>query len=93
MKKLPIIEKMNPDDTTALMYVLFNVLYFVKGIMPVESRSLLYYRSISVREMQGDAGLQVTGKIDWKVWAGLLSMNWFKKVSGGDNITQLIRDS
>lgn len=41
--------------------------------------------------MQEDAGLTVTGEIDWKVWAGLLSINWFKQVSGGDNITRLIQ--
>lgn len=92
MKKLPIIEKMNPDDTSSVNVCLIQCALFCKGYNAGGITGVYYTTGVSaVREMQGDAGLQVTGKIDWKVWAGLLSMNWFKKVSGGDNITQLIQ--
>lgn len=33
----------------------------------------------------------MTGTVNWKVWAGLFSMNWFKKVSSGDETVRLIQ--
>ena len=53
----------------------------------------IYYTSgvNAVKKMQENAGLEVTGKIDWKVWSGLLSLNWFTKVSGGDSNIVLIQ--
>lgn len=92
MKKLPIIEKMNPDDVSSINVCLIQCALFCKGYNAGGITGIYYTTGVSaVREMQKDAGLPVTGKINWKVWAGLLSMNWFKKVSGGDNITQLIQ--
>lgn len=92
MKKLPIIEKMNPDDASSINVCLIQCALFCKGYNAGGITGIYYTTGVSaVREMQKDAGLPVTGKINWKVWAGLLSMNWFKKVSGGDNITQLIQ--
>lgn len=39
----------------------------------------IYYTSgvNAVTKLQEDANIDVTGKVDWKVWAALLSFNWF----------------
>lgn len=34
---------------------------------------------------------KMTGIIDWKVWAGLLSLNWFNLVQGGDGQIRIIQ--
>lgn len=92
MKSLPVIKKMNPDDESSINVCLIQCALFCKGYNAGGITGIYYTTGVSaVREMQEDAGLTVTGKIDWKVWAGLLSINWFKQVTGGDNITRLIQ--
>ena len=92
MKSLPVIKKMNPDDESSINVCLIQCALFCKGYNAGGITGIYYTTGVSaVKELQEDAGLTVTGKIDWKVWAGLLSINWFKQVSGGDNITRLIQ--
>lgn len=92
MKSLPVIEKMSPDDDSNINVCLIQCALFCKGYNAGGITGIYYTTGVSaVKEMQNDAGIEVTGKIDWKVWSGLLSMNWFKKVSGGDSTTRLIQ--
>lgn len=92
MKSLPVIEKMDPDDESSVNVCLIQCALFCKGYNAGGITGIYYTTGVSaIRELQQDAGLTVTGKIDWKVWAGLLSINWFKQVSGGDSITRLIQ--
>lgn len=92
MKSLPIISKMDPDDEGSVNVCLIQCALFCKGYNAGGITGIYYNAGeAAVKEMQKDAGIEVTGKIDWKVWSGLLSMNWFKKVSGGDNIIRQIQ--
>lgn len=92
MKSLPVIEKMDPNDQSSINVCLIQCALFCKGYNAGGITGIYYTTGESaVREMQEDAGIEVTGKIDWKVWSGLLSMNWFKRVSGGDSITRQIQ--
>lgn len=86
MKKLPIITKMDPNDTPQVNVCLIQCALFCKGYAAGGITGIYYTSGVSaVKKMQENAGLEVTGKIDWKVWSGLLSLNWFTKVSGGDS--------
>lgn len=92
MKGLAIIDKMDPNAPSDINVCLIQCALFCKGYNAGGITGIYYTSGVAaVKEMQSDAGLPVTGKIDWKVWAGLLSLNWFKKVSGGDNNTRLIQ--
>ena len=92
MKQLPVIVKMSPSDASLINVCLIQCALFCKGYNAGGITGIYYTSGVSaVREMQQDAGLSVTGTIDWKVWAGLLSMNWFKMVLRGDSITRLIQ--
>ncbi|WP_349945583.1 glycoside hydrolase domain-containing protein [Lacrimispora sp. BS-2] len=92
MKSLSVIEKMNPDDESNINVCLIQCALFCKGYNAGGITGIYYTTGVSaVRKMQADAGLTVTGRIDWKVWTGLLSMNWFQKVFRGDSTTRLIQ--
>ena len=86
MKKLAIITKMDPNDTPQVNVCLIQCALFCKGYAAGGITGIYYTSGVNaVKKMQENAGLEVTGKIDWKVWSGLLSLNWFTKVSGGDS--------
>lgn len=91
MKKLPVITKMNPNDTPQVNVCLIQCALFCKGYAAGGITGIYYTSGVNaVKKMQENAGLKVTGKIDWKVWSGLLSLNWFTRVSGGDpNIVRI----
>lgn len=92
MKSLPVIEQMNPDDESSINVCLIQCALFCKGYNAGGITGIYYTTGVSaVKKMQEEAGLIVTGRIDWKVWSGLLSMNWFQKVTGGDSTTRLIQ--
>lgn len=92
MKSLDIIEKMNPNDASSINVCLIQCALFCKGYNAGGITGIYYTTGVSaIREMQIDAGLPVTGTIDWKVWMGLLSMNWFKLVLRGDATTRVIQ--
>lgn len=92
MKELGVIEKMNPKDKSDINICLIQCALFCKGYNAGGITGIYYTTGVSaIREMQVDAGIPVTGKIDWKVWMGLLSMNWFKLVLRGDATTRMIQ--
>ena len=92
MKVLPIMERMDPDGDTSVNAALVQAALFAKGYNAGGITGIFYNAGVrAVRELQSDAGLFVTGKVNWKVWAGLFSMNWFKKVSRGDETVRLIQ--
>lgn len=92
MKSLGSISKMQPDDEPMINVCLIQCALFCKGYAAGGITGIYYNSGVAaVKNMQKDAGLEVTGIIDWKVWAGLLSLNWFTKVSGGDNNIRIIQ--
>lgn len=92
MKVLPIMERMDPDGDTSVNAALVQAALFAKGYNAGGITGIFYNAGVrAVRELQSDAGLYVTGTVNWKVWAGLFSMNWFKKVSRGDETVRLIQ--
>lgn len=92
MKVLPIMERMDPDGDTSVNAALVQAALFAKGYNAGGITGIFYNAGVrAVRELQSDAGLFVTGRVNWKVWAGLFSMNWFKKVSRGDETVRLIQ--
>lgn len=92
MRSLPIITKMDPNDDGDINVCLIQCALFAKGYAAGGITGIFYNAGVAaVKEMQGDAGLAVTGTVDWKVWSGLLSLNWFKKVSRGDETVRAIQ--
>ena len=61
-----------------LMSAYYNVHYFLKGMLAGGITGIYYTSGVNaVTQLQKDANIGVTGKVDWKVWAALLSFNWF----------------
>ena len=62
------------------MFVLFQCALFAKGYNAGGITGIYYTTGVNaVKQYQGEAGLPVTGIIDWKVWMGLVSINWFRR--------------
>ena len=77
-KTLPVIEKMNPDDSSIPNVCLLQCALFFKGYAAGGITGIYYTSGVNaVTQLQKDANIGVTGKVDWKVWAALLSFNWF----------------
>lgn len=92
MRGLGVIRKMDPNDTPKVNVCLIQCALFCKGYAAGGITGIYYNSGVAaVKKMQEDAGLSVTGEIDWKVWAGLLSLNWFTKVRGGDSTVRTIQ--
>ncbi len=92
MKSLPVIEKMSPNDESSINVCLIQCALFCKGYNAGGVTGIYYTSGVSaVKSMQQDAGLTVTGVIDWKVWMGLLSLNWFQLPLRGDYTTRQIQ--
>lgn len=86
MKSLSPISKMNANDQPNVNVCLIQCALFCKGYAAGGITGIYYTNGVNaVKAMQADAGLPVTGIIDWKVWAGLLSLNWFILASSGDS--------
>lgn len=92
MKSIPKIKLMDPQDEPSPFVCLIQCALFAKGY-PAGGITGIYYKTgeAAIASMQEDAGLPVTKIIDWKVWAGLLSYNWFTKAYGGDGKLQRIQ--
>lgn len=77
-KSMNPIEKMDPDGPSDPNVCILQCALFCKGY-PAGGITGIYYTSgvSAVRQLQSDANIGVTGIIDWKVWAALLSFNWF----------------
>ncbi len=92
MKSLPVITKMSPDSDSDINVCLIQCALFCKGYHAGGITGIYYTSGVSaVKQMQEDAGIPVTGIIDWKVWAGLLSLNWFNLVQGGNSQIRIIQ--
>lgn len=91
MRSLDPISKMNADDEGIPNVCILQCALFAKGYNAGGITGVYYTTGVSaVKEFQEDANLEVTGIIDWKVWMGLVSLNWFNKTSGGkDKIIQI----
>lgn len=77
-KSLPQISKMDPNDDSDPNVCLIQCALFCKGYAAGGITGIYYTSGVNaVRQLQSDAGLQVTGVIDWKVWSALLSFSWF----------------
>lgn len=92
MKSMPKIKLMDPEDEPSPFVCLIQCALFAKGYA-AGGITGIYYKTgeAAIASMQEDAGLPVTKIIDWKVWAGLLSYNWFTMSSGGDKKLQRIQ--
>lgn len=91
MRSLENISKMNADDDGIPNVCILQCALFAKGYNAGGITGVYYTTGVSaVEQFQEDANLEVTGIIDWKVWMGLVSLNWFSKTEGGDdNIVQI----
>lgn len=85
MRSLSDISKMNANDPGNPNVCILQCALFVKGYNAGGITGVYYTNGVNaVKQYQSDAGLPVTGIIDWKVWMGLVSINWFKKTNAGD---------
>ncbi len=83
-KSLPTISKMNPSDPSSINVCLIQCALFCKGYAAGGITGIYYNAGeAAVKSYQSDAGLVDTGIINWKVWLGLLSLNWFKLTATG----------
>lgn len=87
MRSLSDISKMNANDPRNPNVCILQCALFVKGYNAGGITGVYYTTGVNaVKQYQSDAGLPVTGIIDWKVWMGLVSINWFKKTNDGDKM-------
>lgn len=87
MRSLNDISKMNANDPGNPNVCILQCALFVKGYNAGGITGVYYTTGVNaVKQYQSDAGLPVTGIIDWKVWMGLVSINWFKKTNDGDKM-------
>ena len=85
MRSLSDISKMNANDPGNPNVCILQCALFVKGYNAGGITGVYYTTGVNaVKQYQEDAGFPVTGIIDWKVWMGLVSINWFKKTNDGD---------
>lgn len=64
MKTLGVIEKMNPKDESNINVCLIQCALFCKGYNAGGITGIYYTTGVSaIREMQGDAGIPITGKL------------------------------
>ena len=85
MRELKNISKMNTTDKSNPNVCIIQCALFAKGYNAGGITGIYYTTGVNaVKQYQGEAGLPVTGIIDWKVWMGLVSINWFRKTSSGD---------
>lgn len=92
MKKLKPIKKMNVDDDSSRNVCLIQCALFGKGYNAGGITGIYYTTGVNaIKQLQSDAGFNDDGIIDWKVWAGLLSLNWFQTVSGGKSRVRAIQ--
>ena len=92
MINLPEIQKMDPNDESSINVCLIQCALFCKGYNAGGITGIYYTTGVTAVEvMQFDAGLPMTGVIDWKVWMGLLSLNWFTLSIKGDSKVRRIQ--
>ncbi len=85
MRSLPKISKMNANDPSNPNVCILQCALFAKGFNAGGITGIYYTTGVNaVTQFQAYANLEQTGIIDWKVWMGLVSLNWFTMSSGGD---------
>lgn len=86
MRKLAVITKMDPSDEPSANVCILQCALFAKGYNAGGITGIYYTTGVNaVKQYQADANIAVTGNVDWKVWMGLVSLNWFTKTNSGDN--------
>ncbi len=89
MQEMLPIYKMDPSDEPLIDVCLIQCALFAKGYNAGGVTGIYYTTGVNaVKAFQDDASITVTGTIDWKVWTGLLSLNWFTLAYGGDALTR-----
>ncbi len=96
MKSLSPILKMDPDDEPSINVCLLQCALFCKGYAAGGITGIYYNSGVNaVKQLQEDANIGVTGIVNWKVWAALLSFNWFtapaSPLTPSDGTIQLIQ--
>ena len=92
MQSLATISKMNPNDPSSINVCLIQCALFCKGYNAGGITGIYYNAGVAaINEYQNDAGITQTGVIDWKVWLGLLSLNWFKLAISGNSVVRTIQ--
>lgn len=92
MRSLPTISKMDPNDKSNPNVCILQCALFAKGYNAGGITGIYYTTGVNaVKQYQEDANIGVTGIVDWKVWMGLISINWFYKTSSGDATISLIQ--
>lgn len=86
MRSLATISKMDPNDEPNPNVSILQCALFAKGYAAGGITGIYYNAGVSaVKQYQEDANLQQTGIVDWKVWMGLVSLNWFTQTLSGDS--------
>ena len=92
MRSLDPISKMNVDDDINPNVCLLQCALFAKGYNAGGITGIYYTSGVNaVKQFQEDANIEVTGIVDWKVWMGLVSLNWFTPASNSDPNIALIQ--
>ena len=92
MKNMAPIKLMDPEDEPNPFVCLIQCALFAKGYAAGGITGIYYNTgAAAIASLQEDAGLKITKVIDWKVWAALLSFNWFTKAYGGDGKLRTIQ--
>lgn len=92
MRELKNISIMDPNGETDRNVAILQCALFAKGYNAGGITGIYYTTGVNaVKQYQRHANLEVTGIIDWKVWMGLVSINWFKIASGGDEKIRTIQ--
>lgn len=90
IKSMEEIKLMDPEDEVNPFVCLAQCALFAKGYNAGGITGIYYLTGeAAVKEMQDDAGLKVTGVIDWKTWSALLSFNWFTMATSGGGDSKL----
>lgn len=85
MRSLPTVSKMERSDASNPNVCILQCALFAKGFNAGGITGIYYTTGVNaVKQYQAYANLEQTGIIDWKVWMGLISLNWFNKTNGGD---------
>lgn len=86
MRSLDPISKMDTDDTPKPNVCILQCALFAKGYEAGGITGIYYNAGVAaVKQYQNNANLPQTGIIDWKVWMGLISLNWFRQTLVGDS--------
>lgn len=86
MRSLSPISKMQTTDEPNANVCILQCALFAKGYNAGGITGIYYTSGVNaVEQFQNDANLSVTGVVDWKVWMGLVSLNWFTRTAMGDS--------